>query len=462
MIETIVRNNIVQSHDLTTGPLHSHFKNLAVPAAIGMVFSTLYNVVDVFYAGMLSTEAQAGLAISFQVFFVLLALGFGTGSAMGALVGNALGRNDDDSTKILSAQGITFSVIITIILFVAGRWFTPIALTWVSEAGAYRDAGSAYIGILLFALPAFILTFGLNGILQAQGDTKSMQYAQMAAFVANVILNPIFIFGIPNVVGGIGFSGIALSTLCAQSGVAIFICYRVFKSKAMEGVKPSDFYPQLGRLKEILTQALPVSFTMIVMMITGFVIQIYLKSYGQEAVAAYGVALRVEQLLLLPVFGLTGALLPIAAQNFGAGNGERVREAIFLCWKMGGVMMMVSAGVLFLGAESAMRVFSDDDEVVRIGVSYLHVDAFVLPLYMMLFAVNSVLQALKKPIWTLVIGIYRQAFAVAFFSYIFAIYFGLGIFGVWLGIATAVATGLLISLYILQRVSKPLIGGIWR
>jgi putative MATE family efflux protein len=416
----------------------------------------------VFYAGMLSTEAQAGLAISFQVFFVLLALGFGLGSAMGALVGNAMGAKDDVHARALAAQGISFGIIITIALFLFGLWFSPVGLAWVSEPGAYRDAGQSYLGILLFALPGFILTFGLNGILQAQGDTKSMQYAQMLAFVANVILNPLFIFGIPNVVDGIGFNGIALSTFCAQTGVGVFICYRVMKSKVMAGVHRELFIPRFTWIKEIFMQAMPVSFTMMVMMVTGFVIQFYLKSYGQEAVAAYGIALRVEQLLLLPVFGLTGALLPIAAQNFGAGNGDRVRAAVFMCWKMGAIMMVISAVVLLFGAESAMRVFSDDDEVVRIGVSYLHVDAFVLPLYMMLFAVNSVLQAFKKPIWTLVIGIYRQAFAVAFFAYVFAVYFDFGVVGVWYGIATAVATGLMISLFILQRVSKPLIGGIWQ
>jgi putative MATE family efflux protein len=362
----------------------------------------------------------------------------------------------------LGAQGVTFGIGATVVLFVFGWWFVPVALGWISEPGAYRDAGAQYLSVLMFSLPAFILSMGLNGILQAQGDTKSMQYAQMAAFGANVVLNPLFIFGIPNVIEGIGFNGIAMSTLVAQTGVAVFIFMRVLKSDGMQGLRLTHYRPRLRWMKEILVQALPVSFTMIVMMITGFVIQAYLKSYGAEAVAAYGIALRVEQLLLLPVFGLTGALLPIAAQNFGAGNNDRVREAIFLCWKIGGAMMAVSVVILLAGGQFAMGIFSSDAEVVRIGVSYLRVDAFVLPLYMMLFAVNSVLQALKKPIWTLVIGIYRQAFAVAFFAYIFAVYLDLGVVGVWYGIAVAVGTGLLISLFILQRVSKPLIGGIWQ
>ena len=136
--------------------------------------------------------------------------------------------------------------------------------------------------------------------------------------------------------------------------------------------------------------------TMFVMMSAGFIVQFYLKSFGTAAVAAYGVALRVEQLFLLPVFGLTGALLPIAAQNYGAGKHDRVRQALFDCWKFGWMFMAVACPILFFASPLLMRTFTPDPEVISIGVSYLRVDGFILPVYMMLFAINSFLQALKR------------------------------------------------------------------
>ena len=206
---------------------------------------------------------------------------------------------------------------------------------------------------------------------------------------------------------------------------------------------------------------LPVTMTMFVMMSAGFIVQYYLKSFGSSAVAAYGVALRVEQLFLLPVFGLTGALLPIAAQNFGAGDHVRVREALFACWKFGWMFMAIACPILYFASPLLMRSFTDDPEVIRIGVSYLRVDGFILPIYMMLFAINSFLQALKKPVWTTIIGIYRQAFGVAFFAYIFVVVLGYGVIGVWFGIATSVVTGLVLSLILANHVARPLIGGLW-
>ena len=224
----------------------------------------------------------------------------------------------------------------------------------------------------------------------------------------------------------------------------------------------NEFIPDMARYRAITAQLLPTTLSMFVMMSAGFVVQYFLKTFGTEAVAAYGVALRVEQLFLLPVFGLTGALLPIAAQNYGAGEHERVRAALFTCWKFGWIFMAVACPILFFASPLLMRTFTDDPEVIRIGVSYLRVDGFILPIYMMLFAINSLLQALKRPVWTLWIGVYRQAFGVAFFSFIYVVWFDLGYMGVWYGIATSVLTGLLMSLFVTNHVAKQLIDGLWR
>lgn len=124
--------------------------------------------------------------------------------------------------------------------------------------------------------------------------------------------------------------------------------------------------------------------------------------------------------------------------------------------------MAVACPILFFASPLLMRTFTDDPEVIRIGVSYLRVDGFILPIYMMLFAINSLLQALKRPVWTLWIGVYRQAFGVAFFSFIYVVWFDLGYMGVWYGIATSVLTGLLMSLFVTNHVAKQLIDGLWR
>lgn len=448
--------------DLTTGPMVLHFKNLAIPAALGMLFATLYNVVDVYYAGHLSTEAQAGLAIGYQAFFILMAVGFGLGSSLSALVSNAKGSKDTSGTRKLAVQGLSFGALVTVALMCIGLWVGPKLIQLVSEPGGYRDAGTAYFFWLILALPGFMLAYGGNGILQAHGDSRSLQRALMGAFFANVVLNPLLMFGIPGIWEGMGFNGIALATVISQTCVMSFILWRIFQLDVMQGVEWSEFKPNRESYRAIIAQLLPASTALVVMFFSGFVVQFALKGFGESAIAAYGVALRIEQILLLPVLGMTGALLPIAGQNFGAKEFERVRDALWFCWKLGFAMTVVAAPALWFGGGLAMSIFTDDPKVIEIGISYLRVDGFLFPIYMMLFSINSLLQALKKPIWTLWISVYRQGFGVAFFIWLFIGPMAFGVLGVWFGIATAVTTGWVIALLVARTITKQNIGGFLR
>lgn len=450
----------MKKDDLTKGPMALHFRTLAIPAAFGMLFSTLYNVVDVYYAGLLSTDAQAGLAIGYQAFFILMAIGFGLSSALSSLVSNAKGSGDDTVAQRYVAQGIAFGVIITGSCMVIGWFLGPRLIDLVSEPGAYRDAALGYFYWLIFALPGFLLAYGGNGILQAHGDSRSMQRALMVAFVANIVLNPLFMFGLPGLWNGMGFNGIAAATIISQTGVMVYIIKRIFQLDIMQSVKFAAFSPDKDSFKNIFAQLLPASSAMMVMFISGFVVQFALKSFGGHAVAAYGVAIRIEQILLLPILGMTGALLPIAGQNFGAQKYDRVRSALKYCWGIGFAMTALATPILLFGGSFAMALFSNDPDVIRAGSSYLRVDAFLFPIYMMLFSINSLLQSFKQAIWTLWISVYRQGFAVGFFVWMFISFLDFGVQGVWFGIATAVTSGWVMSLIIVSNVAKTQIGGL--
>ena len=450
----------MRKDDLTTGPMALHFRTLAIPAAFGMLFTTLYNVVDVYYAGLLSTDAQAGLAIGYQAFFILMAVGFGLSSALSTLVSNAKGSGDAAEAQRYVVQGLAFGGVITASCMVIGWFLGPELIVLVSEPGAYRDAAMGYFYWLIFALPGFLLAYGGNGILQAHGDSRSMQRALMAAFIANIGLNPLFMFGLPGVWSGMGFNGIAAATIISQTGVMVYILVRIFQLEVMQSVQINAFQPNKDSFRKIFAQLLPAGSAMIIMFISGFVVQFALKTFGGHAVAAYGVALRIEQILLLPVLGMTGALLPIAGQNFGAQKYDRVREALKYCWGVGFAMTALATPILFFGGTFVMALFSNDPDVIRAGSSYLRVDAFLFPIYMMLFSINSLLQAFKQAIWTLWISVYRQGFAVAFFVWVFISFTDFGVQGVWFGIAAAVTSGWVLSLIILRNVARTQIDGL--
>ncbi|MEP4195280.1 MAG: MATE family efflux transporter [Aliishimia sp.] len=450
----------MRDQDLTEGPISGHFRTLAIPAAMGMLFSTLYNVVDVYYAGLLSTQAQAGLAIGFQAFFIMMAVGFGVGSAMSALVGNARGKKDDEAARRISMQGLSFAVVSTLILMVLGALAGPSLIELISEPGGYRDAATGYFFWLLTALPGFLIAYAANGILQAHGDSVTLQRAMMAAFFANIALNPLLMYGIPGLLPGFGVYGIAFATVISQTGVMVFVLRAVLNLRVIKGAHWRELAPEMKAFREVFVQMIPTASAFMVMFFSGFVVQYALKGFGEHTIAAYGIALRIEQILLLPVFGMTGALLPIAAQNFGAEHHDRVREALWFCWKLGFVMTIGAAPILWFGGSAAMSLFTKDQAVIDAGMSYLRVDSFLFVIYMMLFSINSLLQALKRPIWTLWISIYRQGFGVLFFVWLLVGVYEMDVWGVWLGIGIAVSTGWIIAMVIASRVARSSIGGL--
>ena len=450
------------TRDLTEGPISGHFRALALPAALGMLFSTLYNVVDIFYAGMLSTDAQAGLALGFQVFYVFLSIGFGISAAMGALVGQALGQKDARLARRLAGQGISFSILATVVLFGVGLWAGPALIAFLSEPGTnYREAANGYLGWLLLALPGFLIGNTCNGILQSQGDTKSMQQAMMVAFFANIGLNPLLMFGIPGLWDGMGFNGIAAATVISQTGVLLWLARQVLSTDVLSETRPRHLIPRAEGYRSIAMQSVPTTCALLIMFLSGFVVQYALKGFGEHAIAGFGVGIRIEQILLLPVLGMTFSLMPILSQNIGAKNYDRAREALFFCWKIGFLITILAAVILWTFGRLILSIFTDDPEVIRVGLYYLRIDSVILPFYMMLFSINSLLQALKRPAWTVFIGLYRQGFGIAFFAWIFVGVLGFNEAGVWFGTVCSVVSGWVLAMVIAQRVAKQDIGGLF-
>ncbi|CAN0490005.1 unnamed protein product, partial [Hapterophycus canaliculatus] len=187
----------------------------------------------------------------------------------------------------------------------------------------------------------------------------------------------------------------------------------------MEATEPRHFAPDWPRWGEITQQVVPSGFAFLIMILAGVVVQFALKDFGEDAVAGYGIGIRLEQLVILPLMGLSSALLPIAAQNLGAKNPERVREAMFYCWKAGAVIAVVAGPILWVGAPWFVRLFTDDAQVIAVGRDYLRVGSFMLYVYLIHFSITSFLQAAKRPIWSLWISLYRQAFGVAFFVWLY-------------------------------------------
>ncbi|HLC19289.1 MAG TPA: MATE family efflux transporter [Candidatus Nanoarchaeia archaeon] len=421
------------AHDLTVGHIPSLIRKLAIPASIGFFFHTMFNVVDTYYGGLVSTEALAALSLSFPIFFIVIALSSGIGTGATALISNALGEKNKIEAREYAGQAISFGIIAGIILTVIGLLISPSLFRLMGASGTYLTTALEYMNVIFYGAIFFIINQMLNSSLSAIGDTKSFRNFLVIGFFLNVILDPWFLwggYGLP----AIGFAGIAWATILIQFMGTVYLTLRCIHENIIGNDWRQRLKPNLSYYKKIASQGFPASLNMMTIAIGIFVITYFVGWFGKQAVAAYGIGTRIEQIALLPMIGLNMATLAIAGQNNGAKMHERVVETWKTALRYGIMVVAFGFVVVFFAAPFLMRLFSNDTEVIEIGTTYLHIASFISIAYVLMFITIAALQAMKKPLFAIFIGAYRQIIAPVIIFYLLALVLGLGLSGIWWGI----------------------------
>lgn len=420
--------------DFINTPISLLIRKLAIPTSVGFFFNTMFNVVDTYYAGMISTLAQAGLAISFPVFFIILSVGMGIGTGTTALISNALGKRDEESAKLYARQALVFGFILSIILSIAGYIVVPSLFKFMNAEGEYLSLALEYMNVILICTATFLLNGILNGILSSRGDTVSFRNFLIAGSILNLGLDPLFMYGgmgIP----AMGLSGIALATVVIQAGGVVYMGYRVRRTELFAQIEPELFKPRKSYFKEIAQQGFPASINMMTIAIGIFIITWFISRFGNNGVAAYGIATRIEQIALLPTIGLNIAAITIVGQNFGAGHIERVKEAYRKSLKYGIYIMTFGMVWVFLLSDHLMQLFTNDEAVISIGSTYLKIATLVFNAYVLMNISVALLQGMKKPMFAIWIGLLRQVLLPVIVFILLAEVLELGLLGIWWGIA---------------------------
>ena len=438
------------TNDLTTAPIPVLIRRLAIPASVGFFFNTMYNVVDTYFAGQLSTEALAALSLSFPVFFTLIAMGSGFSTGATALIGNALGAGNRREAALIASQGMTLGILLTLFVMGVGYATTPALFRLLGASEEYLVICLQYMRVILAGSGLVLTFYMLNGILNSQGDTRTFRDYLIAATVVNIILDPWLMFGGLGV-PALGIRGLALATIIAQSGGIVFLGRRAWRTGLLHRSTGARWRPDGRVLREIAAQGIPASLNMMTVALGIFVITWFLSRFGQQVVAAYGAATRIEQIVLLPTIGLNVATLTLAAQNGGAGHYDRVRSVIRTALGYGALVMALGSALLFFGAETLMNLFTDDPEVVAVGARYLRIAAFIEYAYVILFVNTSALQGLKMPAFALWIGLYRQIVAPLTLFWMVTQVWDLGLGGIWWGIFGITWSAALVAVIFAQR-----------
>jgi len=396
--------------DLKKDSIYSLFIKIAVPASIGTIFQNLYSIVDSIFAGqMISESALAAIGQIFPIYFVIIALGIGLSIGTTSLIANSIGESNLENSGKIFSQSFILSILVSIIITIVGINISPSIINSINNDKETLELSIKYINIIFFGSIFIFILMSINSSLSAQGDTKSYRNVLIFSFFLNIILNPILISGKIlsfQIISPLGIEGIAYATIISQFVGILYLFIKLSKTRIFKYVQLT-IIPNLKIISNILSQGIPASIGMMMIAVGSYLLIYFVGIFGVEAIAGYTSAGRYEQLFFLPLLGLSTATVSIVGQNFGAKQYQRVLETYKKGIRIGVIVLTFLGLIIFLSAEIAMNLFTDNANVKQYGSDYLKISALMFPAFPFFFIGNATFQGLKRAIIVMYMAIMR-------------------------------------------------------
>ena len=270
---------MAQAYKLTKDPIWFLLRKVTIPASVGSLFQTFYNLVDTWFAGQISAEAIGAIAKSFPIYFTIIAVGVGIGAATNAMIGNAIGEKKERVASMFIAQSLIFALVISVFVTLFGLNASNFLLGVMGSDAAGITLTRKYLDIIFYGTFIVMIQISLNGTLNAQGDTKSYRNVLIFSFFLNIFLNPLFIFGSTNsfvwvsqfipifsnlnflsFIPEFGIAGLAIATVISQLVGTIYLAYKVNNCKIRKYLKLVCFVPKFEFLNPLTKQSVPVMY----------------------------------------------------------------------------------------------------------------------------------------------------------------------------------------------------------
>ncbi len=281
-----------QDKDITTGPILPKMLSLTGPLMVIAILNSTLNLIDMFWVGKLGSDSIAAVAIGGTIMMVVFAALIGITRGTIALVARYVGAKDAKNADAVASQSIMLGLIIALATILVGLLFTDKLFLILGASPEVLKIGSSYLKIILIGGITMVLLYFGNSILQAEGDTVTPMKFMFLSNIINIILDPIFIFGLG--VPRMNTSGAALATVLSQAVPAFLVLLLLSKRRSKVHIHISQFKIKLTFLKEMLKIGLPASLQMFFRSIMGLVLMGIVASFGTAAIAAYGITYRVR------------------------------------------------------------------------------------------------------------------------------------------------------------------------
>ncbi|WP_027090584.1 MATE family efflux transporter [Thomasclavelia saccharogumia] len=434
-------------------PVNKLLISMSLPMIISMLVQAMYNIVDSVFVAQISENALTAVSLAFPLQNLMIAFASGTAVGVNALLSRSLGEKNQDQVNNTAINSIFVYIITALIFMIIGLLMSNLFFKIQTSNQEIVDYGTVYVMIVVG------LSFGLFGqflferLLQATGRTLFTMLTQSIGAIINIILDPIFIFGM----FGMPKMEVAGATLATVTGqIVAFMLALIFNIKYNHDIsfQFKGFKPNLHIIKQIYSVGIPSIIMLSIGSIMTFGMNSILISFSTTATAVFGVYFKLQSFVFMPIYGLNNGMIPIIAYNLGARKIDRMFKTINLAIVYAIGIMIIGVIIFEFMPQTLLAFFNASPDMIKIGTTALRIIAihFILAGYSIVC--SAVFQAVGKGTYSLLTSLIRQLFVLLPTAYILSFFGNIDL--IWLSFPIAEVVAVIISAFLFMKTKNRL------
>lgn len=400
-------NAVRKENKMGIMPVNKLLLSMSLPMMASMLVQALYNIVDSIFVARICEDALTAVSLAFPLQTLMIALAGGTCVGINAILSRSLGEKEYENANKAATNGIFLSLICYLVFLGIGLSFVKPYYNSLSDNQAIVEYGIQYMTVVCTCSFGLFGQFVFERLLTSTGRTFYTMITQSTGAIINIILDPIFIFGLFGA-PKLGVRGAAIATVIGQVCACLLAWFFNNKKNPDINISMKGFRPDGKMIAEIYRIGIPSIIMQAIGSVMNYVMNKILLSFSDTAAAVFGVYYKLQSFIFMPIFGLNGGMVPIVAFNYGARRKDRMMKTWKLSWIYATMIMLVGTLAFEFIPEMLLRLFDASENMLGIGIPALKIIGVHFPVAAYCIVAGTMFQSLGKSIYSMIVSIMRQ------------------------------------------------------
>lgn len=445
-----IKNETISADKMGSTPMLRLILSMSLPTMFSMIIQAMYNIVDSVFVSSLGQDALTALSLAYPLQLMTISVAVGTGVGINSFISRRLGEKNQELANNGAANGIFISIISWLVFLLVGIFLTVPFFKLFNPTPGVMKYGVDYTSIILIFSVGVMVEIAIEKVLQATGNMIFPMIFQLIGAVSNIVLDPLFIFGI-GPFPRMEVAGAAVATVIGQILAMLFAIYIFFFKKHAVQVHVRNFKPSLKIIKNIYAVGFPSIIMQSISSVLVVGLNAILMGFSEAAVSVHGIYYKMQSFVFMPVFGLNQGLMPIMGYNFGAKNKDRLHSAIRYGCIIAAFIMLCGTVIFWFFPAKILSLFNANDDILNMGIKAMRfISLSFLPAAIDIIF-STTFQAVGKGFSSMILSLLRQLVFILPAALVLS---NFGVNAVWFAYPIAEVGALIVAIFLYTRINK--------